>query len=70
MGSMLSVLFAALLLQDPEGPGDSSKIEAFYAGQFKDAVAQAKRTNRMLLVKGVSVIFDEQAARDLKRGTC
>jgi hypothetical protein len=70
MGSMLSVLFAALLLQDAEGPGDSSRIEAFYAGQFKEALAKAKQANRMLLIKGVSVIFDEQAARDLKRGTC
>ena len=65
----LSLVFAAFP-QDSEGPGDSSKIDAFYAGQFKEALAKAKLTNRMLLIKGVSVIFDEQAARDLKRGTC
>ena len=53
-----------------QGPGDSSRIEAFYAGQFKEAVKKASATNLMLLVKGVSVIIDEQAARDLKRGTC
>ena len=56
--------------QDAGGPGDSSRIEAFYAGQFKEALAKAKQTNRMLLIKGVSVILDEQAARDLKHGTC
>lgn len=64
-------LMAALAVpQDAEGPGDSSRIEALYAGQFKEALAKAKETNRMLLIKGVSVILDEQAARDLKRGTC
>jgi hypothetical protein len=64
-------LIAALAVpQEAEGPGDSSRIEAFYAGQFKDALKKAKDANRMLLIKGVSVILDEQAARDLKRGTC
>ena len=64
-------LFAALALpQDAEGPGDSSRIEAFYAGQFKEALKKATETHRMLLIKGVSVILDEQAAKDLKRGTC
>ena len=64
-------LIAALAVpQDSEGPGDSSRVEAFYAGQFKEALAKAKAANRMLLIKGVSVIIDEQAARDLKRGTC
>ena len=70
---MPALSFAALLLllpQEAEGPGDSSGIEAFYSGHFKEALAKAKQTNRMLLIKGVSVIFDEQAARDLKRGTC
>ena len=69
MGTL--VLLAALLApQEPSGPGDPSRIEAFYAGRFKEAVKLAQATNRMLLVKGVSVILDEQAARDLKRGTC
>ena len=66
--ALLTVLLAPP--QDAGGPGDSSRIEAFYAGQFKEAVKKAKQTNRMLLIKGVSVILDEQAARDLKRGTC
>jgi len=67
---LLALLAILLVPQDPEGPGDSSRIEAFYAGQFKEAVKKAVATNRMLLIKGVSVILDEQAARDLKRGTC
>jgi len=66
----LAVLVVAAPPQDSEGPGDSARIEAFYAGHFKEALAKARTTNRMLLIKGVSVIFDEQAARDLKRGTC
>lgn len=66
----LALLAILLVPQDPEGPGDSSRIDAFYAGQFKEAVKKAVATNRMLLIKGVSVILDEQAARDLKRGTC
>jgi hypothetical protein len=68
-----SLAFLALLLappQEAEGPGDSSRIEAFYAGQFKEALKKATETHRMLLIKGVSVILDEQAAKDLKRGTC
>lgn len=64
----LTAILAAAVPQ--EGPGDSSRIEAFYAGQFKEALKKASTTNRMLLIKGVSVIIDEQAARDLKRGTC
>ena len=67
---LLALLAILLVPQDPEGPGDSSRIDAFYAGQFKEAVKKAVATNRMLLIKGVSVILDEQAARDLKRGTC
>ena len=70
---MISISLLALLIaapQEPEGPGDSSRIEAFYAGQFKEALKKATETHRMLLIKGVSVILDEQAARDLKRGTC
>ena len=69
---MNALVLAATLLafQEPAGPGDSSRIEAFYAGQFKEAVKRAQATNRMLLIKGVSVILDEQAARDLKHGTC
>lgn len=67
---VLALLAALIAPQDSEGPGDSSRIEAFYAGQFKEAVKKAKQSNRMLLIKGVSVILDEQAARDLKRGTC
>ena len=70
---MKSLAFLALLLappQEAEGPGDSSRIEAFYAGQFKEALKKATETHRMLLIKGVSVILDEQAAKDLKRGTC
>ena len=67
---LLALLAILLAPQDPEGPGDSSRIDAFYAGQFKEAVKKAVATNRMLLIKGVSVILDEQAARDLKRGTC
>jgi hypothetical protein len=59
-----------LLLVQAEGPGDSSRIEAFYAGQFKEALRKSVETRRMLLIKGVSVILDEPAARDLKRGTC
>ena len=67
----LTAVAAALLSpQEPAGPGDPSRIDAFYAGQFKEAVKRAQTTNRMLLIKGVSVILDEQAARDLKRGTC
>lgn len=66
----LALLAALAAPQDAGGPGDSSRIEAFYAGQFKEAVKKAKQSNRMLLIKGVSVILDEQAARDLKRGTC
>jgi hypothetical protein len=66
-----AALFAALfLVPQNEGPGDSSRIDAFYAGQFKEALKKATETRRMLLIKGVSVILDEQAARDLKRGTC
>jgi hypothetical protein len=66
----IALLAALAFPQDPGGPGDSSRIEAFYAGQFKEALAKATSTHRMLLIKGVSVILDEQAARDLKRGTC
>jgi hypothetical protein len=65
----LAAIFA-VAASPQEGPGDPSRIEAFYAGQFKDALKKATATNRMLLIKGVSVIIDEQAARDLKRGTC
>ena len=67
---VLLAMLAGAARQDAEGPGDSSRIDAFYAGQFKEAVKKATATHRMLLVKGVSVIFDEQAARDIKRGTC
>lgn len=72
MGTAALLAFVAVSSapQDPGGPGDSSRIEAFYAGQFKEALKKASATNRMLLIKGVSVIIDEQAARDLKRGTC
>ncbi len=66
--AVLAALIAAP--QDPEGPGDPSRIDAFYAGQFKEALKKAAAANRMLLIKGVSVILDEQAARDIKRGTC
>lgn len=71
---MRSVLLIATLLatavQDPDGPGDRSRIEFFYAGRFKEALKRAADQNRMLLVKGVSVILDEDAAGDIKRGTC
>ena len=63
-------LITLLLALQEQGPGDPSRIEAFYAGQFKEAQKKAVETHRMLLIKGVSVILDEQAARDLKRGTC
>jgi len=63
-------ILAAATAQDPAGPGDNSRIDAFYAGQFKEALKKASTTNRMLMIKGVSVILDEQAARDIKRGTC
>jgi len=66
----LVAMFAAAAGQDADGPGDRSRIDAFYAGQFKEAVKTAAARNHMLLVKGVSVILDEQAARDIKRGTC
>jgi hypothetical protein len=59
--SLLALLFAAP--QEPEGPGDSSRIEANYSGQFKEALKKATETNRLLLIKGVSVILDDQAAR-------
>jgi len=45
------------------GPGDSSRIEAYYAGQFKEVLKKATEMNRTLLIKGVSVTLDEQAAR-------
>ena len=68
--ALAALLAIAASPQDPEGPGDNSRIDAYYAGQFKDALKKSTTTNRMLLVKGVSVILDEQAARDIKRGTC
>ena len=67
---LLIAAFLGVTLQDPAGPGDSSRIEFFYAGRFKEALKKASDENRMLLVKGVSVILDEDAAGDIKRGTC
>jgi len=66
----LLAMLAVAARQDADGPGDSSRIDAFYAGQFNEALKKAGATNRMLLLKGVSVVLDEQAARDIKRGTC
>ena len=63
-------LMALAAPQEPAGPGDKSRIDFFYAGQFKEAKKRAAEQNRMLLVKGVSVILDQEAARDVKRGTC
>ena len=68
--AVIALLFLPSPSQEDAGPGDSSRIEAYYAGQFKEALKRAETTHRMLLIKGVSVILDEQAARDLKRGTC
>ena len=69
---MRTIAVAVLLLipQDSAGPGDTSHIDFFYAGHFKEALKKAADENRMLLVKGVSVILDEDAAGDIKRGTC
>ncbi|HEY3226632.1 MAG TPA: hypothetical protein VGK61_06550 [Planctomycetota bacterium] len=68
--ALLAVALLAVGPQEPDGPGDRSRIEFFYAGQFKEALRKAADEHRMLLVKGVSVILDEDAARDVKRGTC
>ena len=68
--TVMAILAAFAPCQAAEGPGDSSRIEAYYAGQFKEALKRSTETRRMLLIKGVSVILDEPAARDLKRGTC
>ncbi|HTF56433.1 MAG TPA: hypothetical protein VK661_04135 [Planctomycetota bacterium] len=67
---LLGVALLAVAFQDPDSPGDRSRIEFFYAGQFKEALKKATDQNRMLLIKGVSVILDEDAATDIKRGTC
>ena len=67
---ILALAALILLPQDTAGPGDTRRIDFFYAGHFKEALKKASDENRMLLVKGVSVILDEDAAGDIKRGTC
>jgi hypothetical protein len=67
---LIPALLGLTAPQDPEGPGDKSRIDFFYAGQFKEALKKAAAQNRILLVKGVSVVVDDEAARDVKRGTC
>jgi len=68
--ALIATLVGLLVPQDLPGPGDKSRIDFFYAGRFKEAMKKAAAENRMLLVKGVSVILDDEAARDVKRGTC
>jgi hypothetical protein len=47
---------------------DSTNIEWVLPGHFDDAVARAKRTHRLLLVKGVSFGIDAAGATCATKG--